>query len=137
MLYLPQFHQLLLGQVALLFYNGALVPVRMGAQVRLLVVRVCCRRNVLASTECRHTPFMCLHVIIFFVRQCCYAQVQADSHKHGRTRKAPTCVVVFHEFGKRLLALVFAYRLWIDLSLLDEPSLELLAFGEDTAKNRS
>jgi hypothetical protein len=61
---------------------------------------------------------------------------QADFREHGVNKKeGRTCVEVLRELGERLLALVFTYGLGIDLSLLDEPCMELLAFAEYTDRD--
>lgn len=53
-----------------------------------------------------------------------------------RTRTQRTCIEVLYEFGKLLPVLIFGYRLWIDLTLFDEPRVEFRAFGKYTCMTK-
>ena len=132
MLNLPQLHELLFAQITIVV--DRFLPVRTvdGLDIRVRVVRVIWRWDKLSGPQCRHPSFVRFHMVVFFVWERRYVVGMRDEFMTLSYLR--TCVKIFNVLCKLFLALIFRYRLWIDLALLDEPCMKLGRFGEDTAR---
>ena len=71
MLDLPQLHELLLAQIAIVV--DRFLPVRAvdGLNVRVRIVRVVWRWDKFSGPQCRHPSFVRFYMVVFFMWKCC------------------------------------------------------------------